>query len=86
MIAVCVLSCAIINPQWLELPVSRTYFYGPKDVRAIEIRQYIASVLFFLSISSPVTSSYYTCPKQCHSTNRFYNLLVYLNSYTMDEW
>ena len=26
------------NPQWLELPMSRTIFYGPKDVRAIEVR------------------------------------------------
>ena len=29
---------AIINPQWLEPPMSRTIFYGPKDVRAIEVR------------------------------------------------
>ena len=28
------------NPQWLELPMSRTIFYGPKDVRAIEVRLY----------------------------------------------
>ena len=26
---------AMINPQWLELPMSRTNFHGPKDVRAI---------------------------------------------------
>ena len=31
---------AIINLQWLELPMSRTNFYGPKDDRAIEIRLY----------------------------------------------
>ena len=31
---------AMINPQWLELPMSRTIFYGPKDVRAIEVRLY----------------------------------------------
>ena len=30
----------MINPQWLELPISRTIFYGPKDVRAIEVRLY----------------------------------------------
>ena len=29
------------NPQWLEPPMSRTIFYGPKDVRAIEVRLYI---------------------------------------------
>ena len=31
----------MINPQWLELPMSRTNFRGPKDVRAIEVRLYI---------------------------------------------
>ena len=28
----------MINPQWLELPMSRTNFHGPKDVRVIEVR------------------------------------------------
>ena len=28
----------MINPQWLELPMSRTNFHGRKDVRAIEVR------------------------------------------------
>ena len=27
----------MINPQWLELPMSGTNFHGPKDVRAIEV-------------------------------------------------
>ena len=31
----------MINPQWLEVPMSRTIFYGPKDVRAIEVRLYV---------------------------------------------
>ena len=31
----------MINPQWLELPMSRTNFHGPKDVRAIEVRVYM---------------------------------------------
>ena len=31
----------VINPQWLELPMSRTVFHGPKDVRAIEVRLYV---------------------------------------------
>ena len=30
----------MINPHWLELPMSRTIFYGRKDVRAIEVRLY----------------------------------------------
>ena len=36
----------MINPQWLELPMSRTNFHGPKDVRAIEDRLY--KVLYVL--------------------------------------
>ena len=32
---------AFINPHWLELPLSRTNFYGPKGVRAIEVRLYV---------------------------------------------
>ena len=31
----------MINPQWLELPMSRTNFHGSKDVRAIEVRLYM---------------------------------------------
>ena len=31
----------MINPQWLELPMSWTIFYGPKDVWAIEVRLYV---------------------------------------------
>ena len=31
----------MINPQWLEQPISRTNYHGPKDVRAIEVRLYI---------------------------------------------
>ena len=30
----------MINPQWFELPMSRTSFHGPKDVRGIEVRLY----------------------------------------------
>ena len=30
----------MINPQWLELPMYRTNFHGPKDFRAIEARLY----------------------------------------------
>ena len=28
---------AMFNPQWLELPMSRMNFHGPKDFRAIEV-------------------------------------------------
>ena len=30
----------MINPRWLELPMFRTHFHGPKDVRAIEVQLY----------------------------------------------
>ena len=33
----------MINPQWLELPMSGTILYGPKDVRAIEVWLYLFS-------------------------------------------
>ena len=34
----------MIKSHWLELPISRTNFHGPKDVRAIEVRMYMASL------------------------------------------
>ena len=36
---------AIINPHWLELPLSRTNFHGPKVVRTIEVLLYIGTCL-----------------------------------------
>ena len=33
----------MFNPQWLELPISRTNFHGHKDVRAIEVRLYFTT-------------------------------------------
>ena len=38
----------MVNPQWLELPMSRTIFYGPKYVRAIEARLYVALLRLFV--------------------------------------
>ena len=34
------MTCCYINTQWRELPMSRTNFYGPKDVRAKKVRLY----------------------------------------------
>ena len=34
----------MINPQWLELPISRTNFHGPRDVWAIEVQLYLAQL------------------------------------------
>ena len=36
--------CVIINPHWLELPLSRTNFQGPKGVPAIEVRLYLEAL------------------------------------------
>ena len=36
----------MISPQWLELPMPRTNFHGPKDVRAIEVRLYTQRHVF----------------------------------------
>ena len=33
----------MINPRWLELPMSRIYFHGPKNVRTIEVLLYPSS-------------------------------------------
>ena len=38
---------AMINPQWLELPISWRNFYRPKDVRAIEVRLYCGYFSYF---------------------------------------
>ena len=35
----------MINPHWLELPMSQTVFYGPKVVRAIEVRLYFGNFI-----------------------------------------
>ena len=34
----------MINPQWLELPMSRTNFHGSNDVQAIEVRLYLVLI------------------------------------------
>ena len=39
----------MINPQWLELPMSRTNFHGSKVVRAIEVRLHIMAHYSFVN-------------------------------------
>ena len=41
---------AVINLHWLELPLSRTNFHGPKGVRAIEVRLYFHRTPVIISI------------------------------------
>ena len=40
MVPTIVILC-IIHPRWLELPLARTIFHGPKPVPAIEVSLYI---------------------------------------------
>ena len=37
----------LISPQWLELPIFRTNFLDPKDIRAIEVRLYMTPLYDF---------------------------------------
>ena len=51
---------AIINPEWLELPKSRTDYHSPKDVRAIEVRLYNISAAIIKGSTRIVTSDAYS--------------------------
>ena len=56
----------MINPQWLELPMSRKNFHGPKDVRAIEVRLYLFAHLFihlFSKVDKNTTQLFHSCLK-----------------------
>ena len=44
MIAICFRPGTMISPQWLELPMSRMNFHGPKVVRAIEVLLYVLGI------------------------------------------
>ena len=51
---------SMINPQWLELPMSRTNFHGPKDVRATEVRlcMYFHDAIIISENAHYIRSSY----------------------------
>ena len=54
---------AVINPHWLELPLSRTNLNGPKGVRAIEVRLYTCTVItlpFIIQRTLLITSVFVT--------------------------
>ena len=56
------LTWRIINPQWLELPLSRTIFHSPKGVRAIEVRLY----MFYVFIMLIYVHNFSICKKHHH--------------------
>ena len=47
----------MINPQWLELPMSRTIFHGPKDVQAIKVRLYFGTLRRGVILSGELSPS-----------------------------
>ena len=49
---------AMINLQWLELPMARTIFYGPKGVRATEVRLCMYILLLSLEIFLRINTSH----------------------------
>ena len=69
---------AMINPQWLELPMSRTNFHGPKDVRAIEVQLYMQMSLLdnILTWNAVQTFSiHYKISKFTHASLNIHKLL-----------
>ena len=49
----------MIIPQWLELPLSRNNFHGPKNVRGIEVRLYLyieKNVFTLMRVNSYIAS------------------------------
>ena len=62
----------MIKPQWLELPMSRTNFNWPKDVRAIKVRPitiiYVIHVDLHADLCTVVAclslNNHYYCPQQ----------------------
>ena len=72
----CRLPGAFINPHWLELPLSRTNFHGPKGVRAIEVRLYLDD-MSIMSIIQHYRDSMLSCPRHedmTHTTTHSQNL------------
>ena len=69
----------MINPQWLELPISRTIFYGPKDVRAIEVRLYfdILEIKLRLCCSYETYATLWTISLPQNSLNEPESLRIY---------
>ena len=71
----------MINPQWLELPMSRMNFHGPKGVRAIEVLLYICSeavilMLFVLCVALWLLAAGFLCTMS-------YPVRIYVSCLTM---
>ena len=70
----------MVNLRWLELPMARTIFHGPKGVRAIEVRLYLAGIPHrelnpSLSQNLPIQTYGFTRTVTCtNPTQRFIEL------------
>ena len=83
---------AMINLHWLELPMARTIFHGPKGVRAIEVRLYIKQksavclpgarvtsyffIIFFLHSTGIEKLDYNSCLESSHKLQGLKNTKV----------
>ena len=70
----------MINFQWLELPISRTNFYGAKDVRAIEVRQYLRTfwghfLILFENVCCISFKSHHRCDSNKYTQHTIYRIL-----------
>ena len=78
----------MIYPQWLELPMSRINFSGPKDVGAIEVHLYMKCTTGMqteqaLQAGANSVKSYITYPKsQISSCDTLRFVYDYLSYYT----
>ena len=68
----------MINPSWLELPLSQTNFHGPKGVRAIEDRLYLESDISTHCWHAKNVGGYknFVSPAVCLSVSLFINLSI----------
>ena len=67
----------MIKPQWLELPMFRTNFHGPKDVRAIEVRLY-PCLLFNLKLIFCLQRTGFNQPGVLHVAEPSLDCLTYV--------
>ena len=79
----------MINPQWLELPLSRINFHGPKDVRAIEVLLYLESYLSYFSTKTNVVCTHEKCLLEAllMSTHNIFlgEIQKYINTFWLEK-
>ena len=71
--------CAIVNPQLLEVPISRTNFHGPKDVRATEVKHEVTNFIFLEKKKKKKKTAKNILSISSHLTRLFEELFVSVN-------